>query len=342
MEQKDFSDAAAWIRKLNPESVEAIRYSSILLTQQGKAQDAAKRLLSFVPKQIDEVTAARMMEELGKYDERFYKLAQRQWKSLAAKNPQLIHSYIDYLARMPKAAGLDEALNLSEQQLQQAVKDQRADVAEFYLDLGIKALRSNRKTLADDSPHYQRVQSWFELARQSQVDDITLAWNEIDYFDVRRDYVKLATLYEELLKRSELNALQQAVIRNNLAFVYAISNRGDQALTVIGDAISQLGPRSDFLDTRGLAYLASGQFDNAVTDLRTAVSGGQGDAATYFHLALAEHRSGNIEKATAAMKLANEMGLDETDLSKPELSLYRQLMQDLAPHMKENELSQAR
>ena len=42
------------------------------------------------------------------------------------------------------------------------------------------------------------------------------------------------------------------------------------------------------------------------------------------------------------MKLANEMGLDEADLSKPELSLYRQLMRDLEPHLKENELSQAR
>ena len=297
LEQKDYADAAAWIRKLNPESAEAIRYTSILLTLQGKASDAAKRLQSFVPKRIDELTAVRMMEELGKYDERFYKLAQRQWKSLAAKNSQLIHSYIDYLARMPKAAGLDEALELSEKQLQQAVKDQRADLAEFYLDLGIKALRSHRKSLPDNSPHYQRVQGWFELARQAQVNDVTLTWNQVDLSDVRRDYDKLATLYEALLKRSELNDLQRAVIRNNLAYVYAITNKGDQALAIIGDAISQLGPRSDFLDTRGLAYLASGQFDNAVTDLRTAVSGGQGDAATYFHLALAEHRSGNIDEA---------------------------------------------
>ncbi len=342
LEQKQYSDAAAWIRKLNPTSVEAIRYSSILLTQQGKAQEAAKRLLSFVPKQIDELSAARMMEELGAYDERFFKLAQRQWKSLVAKNDQLIHNYIDFLTRMPKAAGLEEALTLSEKQLQQAVKDGRADVAEFYLDLGIKALRANRKILPENSPQYQRVQGWFALAKQAGVGDVTLTWNQVDFSDARRNYDQLVKLYEGLLKRSELNDLQRAVIRNNLAFVYAISNKGDQALTVIGDAISQLGPRRDFLDTRGLAYFASGQFENAVKDLRSAVSGGQGDAATYFHLALAEHRRGNIPEATAAMKLANEMGLDEADLSKPEVSLYHQLMRDLEPHLKENELSQAR
>ena len=43
LERKDFADAAAWIRKLDPNSVEAVRFACILLTQQGKAQDAPQQ-----------------------------------------------------------------------------------------------------------------------------------------------------------------------------------------------------------------------------------------------------------------------------------------------------------
>ena len=97
------------------------------------------------------------MEELGKYNAGFYELARRQWKSAVSKKPQLIHNYIGYLTRMPDAAGLDEALELSESQLKQAVTDKRVDLASYYLDLGIRSLRSNRKSLPADSPHYERV-----------------------------------------------------------------------------------------------------------------------------------------------------------------------------------------
>jgi tetratricopeptide (TPR) repeat protein len=342
LERQEFADAAVWVRKLAPTSTPAIRFTSILLTQQGKPQDAAKHLLSFVPKQIDEVEATRMMEELGKYNEGFFKLAQRQWKSLVQKNPQLIHSYIDFLSRMPKAAGVEEALQLAEQQMQRAVSDKRPEVAEFYLDVGIKALRANRKTLPADSPYFDRVKGWFELGRQAQLTDLQLAWHEVDFLDARRDYAQLTAAYESLLKRTDISDLQRAVIRNNLAYVYAISNKGSQALAVIGDAIDQLGPRSDFLDTRGLAYLADRQFENAVKDLRSAVSGGQGGAATYFHLALAEHSSGNIAEATAAIRQAQQLGLDEADLSSPEVALYRRLMRELEPHLKDNKLSQTK
>jgi tetratricopeptide (TPR) repeat protein len=342
LERQEFADAAVWIRKLDPNSTEAIRFSSILLTQQGKPQDAAKRLLSFVPQKIDEVEATRIMEELGKYNDGFFKLAQRQWKSLVAKNPQLIHSYIDFLTRMPKAAGVEEALQLAEQQLQQAVRDKRPELADYYLDLGMKALRANRKILPPNSPYFDRVNGWLELGRQAQLTDLQLIWHEVDLLDARRDYGKLMATYESLLKRTDISDLQRAVVRNNLAFVYAISNKGSQALAVIGDAINQLGPRSDFLDTRGLAYLADRQFENAVKDLRSAVSGGQGGAATYFHLALAEHSSGNIPEATAAIQQAQQLGLDEADLSTPEVALYRRLMRELEPHLKDNKLSQTK
>jgi tetratricopeptide (TPR) repeat protein len=338
IERGDDADATAWIRKLNPQSVEAIRFSSILLTKQGKAPDVARRLMALVPKQIDELTVVRIMEELGKHDERFYEQARRQWASMVKKKPEMIHAYISYLTRMPEGKGLEQALSLSQAQLQQAIKDERPDVAGFYLDLGIKALRTHRKVLKADSPHFERVHGWFDLARQAKVDELTLAWSEVDYFDVRRDYGRLETLYAELLKRHDLGSQQEAVVRNNLAFIYAISDKGDQALDVIGDAITQLGPRSDLLDTRGLAYLARGDFDRAVEDLRLAVADGRADASMYFHLALAELRKGNRDEAQSAFKTATEMGLDQADLSLPE----RQLYQKLESQLKENELSQAR
>jgi tetratricopeptide (TPR) repeat protein len=141
------------------------------------------------------------------------------------------------------------------------------------------------------------------------------------------------TIYQDLLKRKDLTELQLAVIRNNLAFLYAISSQGERALEVIGDAISQLGPRSDFLDTRGLAHLSSGNVEAAVADLRKAVEGGQGDGSTFFHLALAESKSGNVPEAVAAIQEAIGKGLTEEQLSKPEATLFRNLMKELQPHL---------
>ncbi len=332
LERKEFSDAEAWIRKLNPNSIEYVRYSSILLAQQGKAADAARALMALVPRQITLLTAAQIMEDLGKYDARFYKAAKQQWKKHVDEHPEQLNTYIEFLSRMPEGAGIGEAMQLLDPVFQKAVEEKQSANASYCLQTMLKALRDHKKSIPADSPYAARIQSWLDSATRAGVEEIALAWFQIDFADIQGDNKTLMTIYETLLKRSDISPLQQAVIRNNIAFLYAISNEGNKALEILADANSQLGPRSDFLDTRGLAYLASGKFDAALKDLRDAVAGGQGGAPTYFHLALAEHRNGNFAEAVQAIEQAEAKGMTEADLSKPEVLLYRQLQKELQPH----------
>jgi predicted Zn-dependent protease len=331
LEANEFSDAAVWLQKLDPNTPAAIRFRAILLTKQKKEKDAAKLLLGAVSaSKLDLPSSVQILEELGKDNPSFFKLADTQWKKLVQQSPGQKPAYIEFLTRYPKAGKLGEALDAAEGEIKKAIAAKDNEATQYYLGIALNGLRAQRRFLPKDSPLFGKVAGWFDLLRTSSLDPLAVSWSEVDYYDIRQDYKKLESLYVELLKNTALNEFQQAVIRNNLAYGYAISNQGQKALDTIGDAIQQLGPRSDFLDTRGLAYLASNQADLAVKDLREAVSGGDGTASTYFHLALAESKSENMEAAAEAMKRAMDLGLSENELSPAEVALFRQLRKTLS------------
>ena len=122
-------------------------------------------------------------------------------------------------------------------------------------------------------------------------------------------------------------------MRNNLAYQLAASGRGAEALEVIGDAIDQLGPRADFLDTRALAYLASGDYGNAIKDLNLALNSGNENGPMLFHLALAYDGNGDRQQAAQSLQRALDLGLQETDLSASEAEKLTRLQEKLKDEM---------
>ena len=115
-------------------------------------------------------------------------------------------------------------------------------------------------------------------------------------------------LYRAALADPKLTPLQKAIVQNNLAFVLALTKQSPaEAVSLTNEAIKIVGPRSDLLDTRALAYMADGKADQALHDLRLAAS----DSPTptkYFHLAQAEKQANHIEAAREAMASANKLG----------------------------------
>jgi hypothetical protein len=76
--------------------------------------------------------------------------------------------------------------------------------------------------------------------------------------------------------------------------------------------IALLGPRSELLDTRALAYLANGEPDKALEDLEEAHTSPLPPktlASIKFHCALAHARKGSPLKASNAFKEAIKAGL---------------------------------
>lgn len=333
IERNEVNDAQRWLSRLNQQSLQAVLFQSALMVKTNRATDAAKAIMARVPKEIDRATAVQLLESLGKYDERFYKLANQQWQQLVKESPGQITNYITFLTGVPDGGGIGELMQLLEPRFADAIQKKDSATTMFCIQTALTALRNNRSSIPTNSPHYARVKKWMDDARSANVGDALMVWSEVDYHDLQQDYDRLMQIYPQLLKRSDLSEMHRALVRNNLAFLYAISDQGSQALEVIGDAISQLGPRSDFLDTRGLAHLASGNIESALADLRKAVDGGQAASGTYFHLALAESRANNIPEAVAAMQQAIDKGLKEEELFGREAAMYQDLMKELKPHM---------
>jgi tetratricopeptide (TPR) repeat protein len=171
------------------------------------------------------------------------------------------------------------------------------------------------------------------VAHKAELDPSTLMSLEITFNNTRGDFVRLEQLYREYLTREDVSNLEKAAMRNNLAFLLAVTNRGTEALDVIGDAIEQLGPLAALKDTEAMAYLASGRMEEALTELRTIASSGQATPGMYFHLALAEHRSGNTAAAVEAFQKAQQMGLSEATLDPPEIPIYQKLLKALGPEL---------
>ncbi len=346
LERDDLATASTWLRKMPRESIEYVRFQTQILVRQNRAKEANRILLDITKNaSADSIrTVAGIMEELGQYDPRFYKAAERQWTKYLEMKPNDVVGFVQFLTRVPKAARMEQALKRCEVEIAKAAKAGDSNAVSYYMNLGLKGLRRNRKSIPKESPLYARVARWFPVARKAGMPEVQVTWTEIDFHDIRGDFDRLEDMYRDFLRRSDpANPnldFQKAVVRNNLAFQLAINNRGKEALEVIGDAISQLGPRSDFLDTRAMAHLASGDVQNAVKDLRTATLSGTATAAMFFHLALAEHTAGNQPQAVQALKRALEMDLKESDLTNPEIVLFRDLRKKLEPEIEKLGLSE--
>lgn len=331
IEEGDLGDAAAWLRNLPADSADSLRFNSILLVKQKKSQEAAKKLtdisrLAKTPAQAANVSnVALIMEELGADDPRFYDLAERQWKRYVALRPSESRRLVEFYSRVPGGKKLKEALSLCEREIGKAIKAKDANVMKYYFQLALQGLRSNKDNLSQTPEHVARVTKWFDVAKKHSLDDLQLNWLEVDFYDIQGNTAKLDTLYREFLTRSDATDLQKAIVRNNLAFQLAVNGNGQEALNVIGDAIDQLGPRADFLDTRALAYLASGDFDNAIKDLNTAITAGSESGSMLFHLALAYDGKGDQQLAADTLHRAIGLGLTEKDLAPAEAKQLKRL-----------------
>ena len=78
----------------------------------------------------------------------------------------------------------------------------------------------------------------------------------------------------------------------------------------IDNAIKLVGPKPNYLDTRGVIYLGLKQTQDAIKDLEMAVEADP-SPAKLFHLAQAYLQANNKEKAKHCWKDAREKKLDQ-------------------------------
>jgi len=135
---------------------------------------------------------------------------------------------------------------------------------------------------------------------------------------------------EALYRRAILQGDRDGISHNNLAWLLALKDGGNlkEALEFVNRAIDLKGPRPDFLDTRGIVYLAKGENQAAITDLVKAVAADP-SPSKYFHLAeayLMDNKKAEAKKVWEAGKIT---GWKQSGLHALEQTAYNKVSSEL-------------
>jgi tetratricopeptide (TPR) repeat protein len=134
------------------------------------------------------------------------------------------------------------------------------------------------------------------------------------------------SLYREIL--TDLPGEPQAL--NNLASLVAFhEGPRDEALSLVNQAIAVAGNVPVLLDTRALVHLQMNQPDQAIDDLRKALSATPNYPVAYFHLARANDQMGNSAEAHKSFEQAERMGLKPASMDFVERDEYSRLHRKL-------------
>jgi Tfp pilus assembly protein PilF len=334
LQRDEVSDAAAWARKLSPNTSDGLRLSCIILVRQKQSKEAAKMLLALVPDDLPKERSgvirevARMFAHLGQYDQNFYKLANTQWRRYLKLAPEAMPGYLEFLLSIPGEKQLDQALSVGDKLVQRAIRDEKwADVMQ-YVSITIAGLRNHKDDIKANPKYCQTVEQWLDAANKG-ANESAVVREQAALAELQDDPRKIEQRYRQFLALTSGSDIDKGIIRNNLAYLLAVNNKGQEALEVIQEAIRVLGVRTDLRDTRAMAYISMGRYQDALDDLQAVVESGEATAQLYFHLAMATHKNGQSKLAIEHMKKSLEMGLDLGSMSRAEQSLCQSLMTEL-------------
>ncbi|MCE9630601.1 MAG: tetratricopeptide repeat protein [Planctomycetia bacterium] len=300
----ELSAARPWLTRLqkaSPDSAITIALEAKLAIAQKDrklAADAARKLMpgGIVPgnQPVQLNAVAKLMEQLG-----FPKAADKVFGQYADLAIEGVVARADFLGRQKR---VDEALDLLE--------SRRDDIPlERFLTTAVQVVR------CQDAPEkfVQRISPWFTKARRIDPGSVVVQLLEAELFSLEGRQQDAEKVYRELLAKGDLDTLQKAIVSNNLAFHLAKPETVVEAETLIDQAIAELGPLPDLLDTRGMVRLAAGKNAEAVADLEEAVL--QPTDVKSLHLAWAQLRNGDEAGARSTLEAGRRRGLTRSKLS---------------------------
>lgn len=324
-EQGDLRDASRQLKRLQeyaPTSPSTLELVVRVSDKLGRKQDVAAVLQSVLSR--DEVRQnpdtlikiASLLADIDQLDaaENLHRAAARG--STGAK--------LALASFLGKHRSIDDALDLLEQ-----VKSEVGETLALQYASGV--LQSN--ATAPEARHFERVSQWLDAALREDPESVKLISVRAELAGSQKDYRKAAELYRSLLERQDLRGVQRAIVLNNLAYQIAMdpseNTDFEEAIGYVAEAVDILGPRSDILDTRAVVYMSLGQYEQAVADLRLAVTDTP-TASKYFHLAQALMGAQQPQAAVDAWDEAVELGLSLDDIGVGERDAYQKLEEKIS------------
>ncbi|MBI3837009.1 MAG: tetratricopeptide repeat protein [Planctomycetia bacterium] len=292
-----------------------------LLIKKGEPEQAVQVLEGLVPNPLPQnqlfllEKVANLLEELKQFAAAEKLL--NEYMSLEPRGTIAMAAFLGRRGDIEKAFGL----------LEEARKNQPAVE---ILPCALDALRRHPDKASKE--RFASVEEWTDSGLKQEANSQQIQLLAAELYDLEGRYPEVVKIYRDLLNSPGANEHQKAIVKNNLAFVLAITSNAPQtaaeSLKLINEAMRVLGPNSDLLDTRALGYLASGDVKKALADLRAAATDSP-SSSKFFHLAEAEKRANNIEKAREALDKAQTLGLDVNRLTPLEKQNYTRLTGEL-------------
>lgn len=311
---------------LAPPTAAAARGARILrarlLARDGKQAEAAKLLEGWLPRPLPQnqlpllLDVADQMEQLELYQD-----AERLLREYLGQSPD--SGKLALAAYLGRRGDIEQSFTL----LSEAGPE--VPVLEV-ISVGKANLRNYPEKVTDAQK--EQIQSWCQKALQDSADSDQTRLVVAEAYDLLGRYDEVERIYREMLASPKLSRYIRAVVQNNLAFVLAGAKptpaRGAEALKLIEDAIQVLGPTSDVIDTRALAYMAQGKYDQAAADVRLA-AGDRPTTSKYYHLAQVEKQLGNVDAAREAIAKAQELHGEHNPFTPFERKGYEQLKSEM-------------
>ena len=314
-ELKQLDAADRWLVRMNevPDSqIASLELKLRLAGARGATQAIRQQLEAMTPnlqvltpKELEKVRAVAVFaEQLGDFE-----YALKMMHEYVRRAPEKTAE----LARMVSLHGdVDEAIAL----LKQLYPDDRENVT-------MMAVAMARARYAEEPKKVEEELG--RLVQSSLRDDPESARFGVlhaEMLEINGKIPESIAAYQQALAMADMPPMIRATAGNNLAYLLALSKQQPQeALKIIDDSMSVLGPISDILDTRGLVYLSMGEPAKAVQDFQNCV---RKDAtpSKRFHLVRALLAAGEIEAAKTAWKQALDAGLTKDKVAKLELEEF--------------------
>jgi tetratricopeptide (TPR) repeat protein len=340
----DVEQAARWVgqlRQVDPDTFRTVSLQARVLAAQARKEadaDRANRAVALVKEYVgrreeDTARAAALLEELGQAraaEELFRRYAER------SKGPQggLV------LARHLGAHGkVGEALGLCE-------KAWQACPPELVAATTLGVLQSRKASPA----HFRQAERRLQAALGRAPKSVPLLLSLAQLYYLQNSYADSEAVYRRVLSQEP----RHVVALNNRAWLLALhAGQGEEAMSLIDQAMKVVGPMPDLLDTRSIIYPAIDPGDQAlrhlvpdlldtravtyltakktwlaIEDLENAIKNTP-TASRYFHLAQAYDLAGQTEAARRNLDQAEKLNV-AAQLEPLEEPAYQKLRAKLA------------
>ena len=242
---------------------------------------------------------------------KFTDRAEVYWREIAKLHPEGTLRLVRFLSEHGKR---DEALSIVETAWQ---KGKPSSIATTVVSLIFKGQATPEQV--------KRVERIINDAIITFGDTSPLLLAMAELRSIQRRYEEAEAIYRKVLGKEPRNV----VALNNLAVFLALRNvKVEESLGFINKAIEIAGPKPTLRDSRASVHISRGDWESAIADLDAAITG-KPTATRYFHKAQALNGLKKKGEAIAALKKAQDMGLNEDTLQPLERPAYRQLREHL-------------